>query len=458
MKKTLVIMLALFLAIPAISYAGSATSRWDLTIGGNIKFDMGWSDQSGGESGNAMWTGGIPDRNPASGVNTFYNKYGAQLWGAGETGLNFFVKGPDAWGAKTHALIVGDFTGFWGVGTDGTLSVPGAYNTFDLVIAEMGFDWENTSVTAGVSGSFWGQPMTWTESVGWNTINLGGKGGAPVFPQVTAVERFTKNWSAGFGIMSPYNTINQLQSPAGFVGAGNTYQFFETPMPAFEGKIVYSSDSCGKIGPWQLLVEADGFWGQVRYIFANLDNKDENEWNVDLKMVLPIIPEHNGNKAGALLFDWEVFMSQGAGQIGSWDANAGGGWLTAYFPTRTDPEDLASAPLWGAYLHAKYYITDAVGFNAWYAYTSSDPSRAMIKEFAFNQGAAAGFPTGGASALEGAVTSMQAYAANIVYDVNPAVRLTFEWDYTVAQYKPAITGFKGNGSNNDWRISAYYFF
>ena len=50
MKKTLVIMLALFLAIPAISYAGSATSRWDMTIGGNIKFDMGWADQSGGNS------------------------------------------------------------------------------------------------------------------------------------------------------------------------------------------------------------------------------------------------------------------------------------------------------------------------------------------------------------------------------------------------------------------------
>ena len=167
-------------------------------------------------------------------------------------------------------------------------------------------------------------------------------------------------------------------------------------------------------------------------------------------MVIPIIPEHNGNKAGALLFDWEVFMSQGAGQIGSWDANAGGGWLTSYFADRTDPEELTTSPAWGAYLHGAYYFTDAVRFNAWYLYSSSNPSRALIAHDAFS--------CGGASAVEGAVTSMQAYAANIVYDVNPAVRLTFEWDYTVAHYQPAITGFRSLGSNNDWRIAAYYFF
>jgi len=151
MKKTLVIMLALFLAIPAISYAGSATSRWDLTIGGNIKFDVGWSDQSGAMSGNDMWTGQNADRNPASGNRTLYDKYGTQLWGAGETGLNFFVKGPDAWGAKTHAFISGDFTGFWGSATNG-INFPNGYNNFDLVIADMGFDWANTSLDFGVGG------------------------------------------------------------------------------------------------------------------------------------------------------------------------------------------------------------------------------------------------------------------------------------------------------------------
>jgi hypothetical protein len=38
----------LFLALPAISLAGSATSRWDLAIGGYVKLDMGYADQGVG--------------------------------------------------------------------------------------------------------------------------------------------------------------------------------------------------------------------------------------------------------------------------------------------------------------------------------------------------------------------------------------------------------------------------
>jgi len=456
MKKTLVVMLALFLAIPAISYAGSATSRWDLTIGGNIKFDMGWSDQSGSESGNDMWSGGIPDRNPQSGNTQTFDKYGAQLWGAGETGLNFFVKGPDAWGAKTHALIVGDFTGFWGANPD--IGPPANYNEFDLLIAEIGFDWENTSLAMGANGAFFGQPATWTDSVGWNTLNFGGKGAAPVAPQVTVVERFSKEWSAGFGVISPYNTVNQLMSPntaASSAGPpffnGPTQNIFRSPIPAFEGKVAYTSDSCGKIGPWQLLVEMDGFYGQIRELYGpDQTAKDNTEYIADFKLIVPIIPEHNGNKAGALLGDGAVFMSQGGGTVGNWDANAAGGWLTSYWPDRADPGDFVSPTLWGIYLHGQYYFTDSVRFNAFYYYASSNPSQALITEF--------GHACGGQSPTEGAVTRAQQYVANIVYDVNPAVRFTLEWDYTVAHYAPAQAGWKNMGSNNDWRLAAYYFF
>ena len=46
MKKILVLFVAVMLALPAMSYAGSATSRWDLTIGGMVKFDVQWADQA----------------------------------------------------------------------------------------------------------------------------------------------------------------------------------------------------------------------------------------------------------------------------------------------------------------------------------------------------------------------------------------------------------------------------
>ena len=73
-------MLALFLAVPAISYAGSATSRWDLTIGGQIKFDVGWSDYSTGDLGATQ----LMLRPTIGGYPPFYQgdpnyKYGNQI-------------------------------------------------------------------------------------------------------------------------------------------------------------------------------------------------------------------------------------------------------------------------------------------------------------------------------------------------------------------------------------------
>ncbi len=46
MKKVVILFVAVMLALPAMSFAGSATSRWDLTIGGMVKLDYFYADQS----------------------------------------------------------------------------------------------------------------------------------------------------------------------------------------------------------------------------------------------------------------------------------------------------------------------------------------------------------------------------------------------------------------------------
>ncbi|MGA2107187.1 MAG: hypothetical protein ABSH25_06040 [Syntrophorhabdales bacterium] len=439
MKKTLVIMLALFLAIPAISYAGAVNSRWDMSIGGNIKFDVGWTDQSGGMS-SALWAAGNPDRNPTAGNAQVYDKYGTQMWGAGETGLNFFVKGPDAWGAHTHAFILADFTGVWGSAQG---QPPTNYNTFNLLIAEMAFDWENTTLAMGTNSSFFGMVPTFANSASWNFAGYGGKGAAPVAPQITVVERFTKNWNAGLGVMSPYNQVNELVSPAG--NSSPTADIFRNPLPAFEGKIAYTSDSCGKVGPWQLLAEMDGFYGQIRHIYGStgiggdISKKDVDEWFVDFKLLVPVIPEKNGNKASALYFDGEIFWEQGAGQGGSWLANGGTPWLTDDYQ-RATTGDFHAATAWGVVGHGQFYFTDAVSFNAFYLYTTVDASQALKLMNPMD------------------IKSGYQWAANLMYDVNPAVRFTLEWDYSNLNYAAAATGFKSNGSQNVYRLAAYYFF
>ena len=62
---------------------------------------------------------------------------------------------------------------------------PANYNTFNLLIAEIGFDWEKTSLDFGTNGSMFGMVPTFSLSNSWNFAGYGGKGAAPVAPQVT---------------------------------------------------------------------------------------------------------------------------------------------------------------------------------------------------------------------------------------------------------------------------------
>jgi len=299
MKKIFVLALALCLAVPALSYAGNATSRFDLNIGGTLKVDFGWSDDYAGPG--TLQTGGLPARDVK---NTSADKYGQQLWGAGESGLNFFVRGPDAWGAKTSAFIAGDFTGFWGAS---------GYNTFDLVIAQINFDWANTSFSMGQGPQIWGKLPTWSQQLGWNEANYSDKGSTPAVMNAVVTQRFTKEWSAKFGISSPwaftanYNTEGPKAGPPPNVVGG---QLAQSDIPVFQGGVTYSSGACGKVGPWQLTFATDGWWGKFKQIYTNANgnvtDKDVDTWGAEFKFLVPIIPEKNGNKTGALYVDGDI--------------------------------------------------------------------------------------------------------------------------------------------------------
>jgi hypothetical protein len=221
MKKIFVIMLALVLAAPALSYAGSATSRWDLTIGGKIVIDFGFDDDG---SRGTLSGSGIPNRDVHRHFESVAEKFGTSLWGAGQTQLTFGVRGPDAWGAKTGAFILTDFSGTWGTSTT-TQVIPapgtaaptvlvgnGQYDTLDLMVAQITLDWPDTQLLIGQTGGVFGAyPPTFAESVGY-TLHWGGKGAAPTAPQITVTQRFMKDWTAKFGIMSPQNTTSALNS------------------------------------------------------------------------------------------------------------------------------------------------------------------------------------------------------------------------------------------------------
>jgi len=453
MKKFIVIALALFLAIPAVSYAGSSTSRWDLTIGGFVKFDMGYQTQSG--SGADYYKA---ERESYRGYENFADEYGNFFSAAGETRLNFLIKGPDGWGAKTMGFLEGEFRGTAG-GSN--------YGTFVMRHAFMKMQWENDALTIGHTWQKWGLMPTFANVLlGVNMLGAFNKGYRE--PQIMWDHTINKNFNFSLGIISPADAL------ATSGGSTRVNNFTLSPYPFFEGEFSYTSDTCGKIGPWQMLFSLSGFYGWERPIYASqattstnyactaggcagtvvqnpysYDDKLETAWGAAFKGFIPIIPEKNGDKGGALSVSGIVFMSQNP----SWYM---GPFAVGAYNTSTSTNPTYSYPkLTGGWGQVTYFFTNKLFMSGWYGYMKYSMSDA------YKQNA---WKTTGVNNL---VQSETQYIVNLSYDVNPAMRFSLEWDYIktrYANYGTAIPGSGGalyadrNGSLNAFRIGAFYFF
>jgi hypothetical protein len=462
MKKFIVIALALFLAIPAISFAGSATSRWDLTIGGYIKADFGYTTQAQGADYFAA------QRESHGGYDNLADEYGNYFSAGGETRLNFLIKGPDGWGAKTIGFVEGDFRGTTGGST---------YGTFALRHAFMKMQWANDALTIGHTWQKWGlMPSFANVLLGWNMLGAFQKGSRQ--PQIMWDHTFNKNFNMSFGIISPTDAYGT----AG--GAQKVNSFTASPYPFFEGEFSYTSDACGKIGPWQMLFSLSGFYGWDRQIYTSqaftspayvcgasgcgpsatpnqnpysYDDKLETAWGAAFKGFIPIIPEKKGDKGGALSVSGIIFASQNP----SWYM----GPLTqsSYNRGTSVSPDYSYPRIFGGWGQVTYFFTDKFFMSGWYGqmkYNNSSRFRNVTNA------------AGTAYANNNVITGETQYIVNLSYDVNPAMRLGLEWDYIktkYANYGNPIPGsgatavreglYAGNdGSMNAFRFGAWYFF
>ncbi len=250
MKKALLFFLVLLLAVPAISFAGSATSRWDLTIGGYVKVDAGYTSQAAGPSPAGLEEY-FADRNNYQGNQNASNKGGSFAMATGQTALNFLIKGPDTWGAKTTAFIQGNFVGQTNNnGYSGT-----RYGTFTLTHAYADFTWANTKLIVGQNWQSWGFLPSYN-FIGLYDLLLAGRGNT--VPQITLIQNFAKSFYASVGIQEPYNMRDQIggsanlgmaQGPQNTTFGQNTATVRVTSeIPDVTGEIGFKSDACGKIG------------------------------------------------------------------------------------------------------------------------------------------------------------------------------------------------------------------
>jgi hypothetical protein len=253
--------------------------------------------------------------------------------------------------------------------------------------------------------------------------------------------------------------------------------YTQSPYPFFEGEFTYTSDTCGKIGPWQMLFSLSGFYGWDKQIYATqsvtntlcpacppftgktaYQYSDDLEvaWGAAFKAFIPIIPERKGDKGGALSVSGILFMSHNP----SWYM----GPLTvgAYNTGTSTNPDYKYPKITGGWGQVTYFFTDKLFMSGWYGYMSYNMSKNYKNQVASN----------GQWINNNNVQSETQYIVNLSYDVNPAMRLGLEWDYIKTTYANAgtpipttppsapNTGYYAGktGSLNAFRIGAWYFF
>jgi len=431
MKRLFVVaILAMFLALPAITQAGSVTSKYDVSIGGYVKMDLGWQNQNLGPDVRQAVRGSLP------GNQNRYDEYGSLYWYAGQTRLNMRVKGPDAWGAKTSAFIEGDFR-----------AAPAA-GVFGLRHAYMKFDWAQSNLLIGQYWNDWGYIAS-ASIVDDGLFKPMGRGSRQ--PQIRYTYNIDKSWSFFLGIFSEYNTLANNTTTVNTQNDNARSQ-----LPHFMGEITYKTDACGKIGSFPLRFSLGGFYGKEKKTYRNSptntkwDSDDVNSWSVALTGYVPIIPEKKGDKAGAFGLTGAAFIGQNNalyysnGPSASYDA--------ALNNTDSLYYSAAASVNYGGWGQLSYYITNNVSINGGYGTFSNNFHPNTFRAVGAN-----------------AIRTNQHIFANVLWDINPAIRFGLEYARIMTGYAAYGAGTAGtdaantnnldrSGTQDSVRFAAWYFF
>ncbi|MDD3846816.1 MAG: hypothetical protein PHC90_10710 [Syntrophorhabdaceae bacterium] len=416
-------MLALFLVIPVLSNAGSVSSRYDVTFGGFVKYDVGWTSQNA--DADAVWA----SRGSSATRGILADEYGNTFMTGAETRFNFLVKGPDLWGAKTSAFIEGDFRG---------TSTGNQYGGFQLRHAFMTFKWNSAQLLIGQAWQQWGMPY-YVPTVSILDYAQYLKGIRT--PQMAFRYFFTKEFNAMFGITS----ATEWSGAAGGIRQAND-GFARSSWPGLQGEVAYWTDRCGKIGPHNLKLALGGYWGRDKetYTLAATDSTYSSttleSWAVAFRYSLPIVPETKGNKSMSVLLNGNFFVGQNLN---------GSGWLynqnhVAY----QRPDNTYAAPtLFGLQANLSWWITNALQLNGNYGYLKHNASN-----YARNTN-------------PNTENMDQSYGVNMLWDANKAVRFGIQWVRNYTGYNDYAAG-TGTGVGNAertgiadvYRFGAWYFF
>lgn len=410
MKRTCLAAFCVLIVFPMMSHAGNVSSRWDMSIGGHIKFDMGWADQGV----NADYR-----RASRESTNTFEvreDKYSSIYAAGAETRMHWRIKGPDGLGAKTAGFVEADFRGVTRT----------SYGEFGLRHSYMTLDWEKTKLLIGHTWRPWGRVPTYSSFLlGYNDILPFTMGGLRL-PQISLTQKLSKEFALTIGATYPTNPLGENKPNSYTLGM----------IPHFSADLTYKTDKCGKIGRWMTEFGISGVVGREKQTFdvspGILDDDTVESWAFLVKGFVPIISQNKENKAGALGISFNIWTGQNVPVY------------LSDFPASYDRGNrrYVAPVITGGWSHLQYWLTNKISCNVGYGYAVSKLSDAYRQR------------------NRNAVQKFQHLIFNVMYDVNPAIRFGIEYGniYTrYADYPAGLTG-ERSGTINAARVGAYYFF
>jgi len=415
MKKSFGLFAAsLLMAVPAIAQAGSVTSKFDVTLGGYVKLDYAYNSVNLGQNGGLTpGTGAIPRVNSSTGNQdqSILTSRQSRLW--------LKVAGPEFYGAKTNALIEGDF-----YGDD---SAAAESPQFRMRQAWGSLDWANTQVLFGQAYDIFGPMIA-------STIDFrsGAPFGTPNNPRVPQI-RLTQTTHLNadntlrfvLGVQDPNQLGNNNSAASGTFGS----------MVNVAGQVMYESKALGAapgyygLGMKPLTVGAFGLVGSQKVT----GNHAVDVYGYGLYTFVPVLKSADGkSRAMTMSFEGQGYISAGM----TWnDANSTPATVGA-LPDETGAKEFGLAS------QLIFYPTQDLGITAGYG-----------RRNAIDVG------TYSTVVAENAQRYAEEYYANVAYDLNSAVRVATEFQHLKTQYVVAAGAAGGDfGQANIIRLAAYYFF
>jgi hypothetical protein len=275
--------------------------------------------------------------------------------------------------------------------------------------------------------------------------------GGPRETQLRWEHRFGKNFATKIALVYPTLEGWKLN---GFNGTDNTTNnsasdYTRSNLPFLSGQVRYNSDACGRIGNFNLVAGMSGVYGRkaimrdagaaTRYRYSQ---KQEDGWLAEAFFQIPIIPERNQNKAGALLFYANAMTGQG---LTPYSAQI---FPAAYRRNNVDTDDYSTPKGYAYEAGFMVWLHDKVWLSPSYNQMTSQASNVWRSTLAN---------------LNSAYRT-QNFNIFLGYAPNPAITMGIEYGRIVTKY--AGPGYaagnmfagKKDGVANAVRFGAYYYF